>query len=62
MNIGKLKQFLHQPAGLTGQLGTRFHGDSVPQPTLGTINVILAVLESEANLSSRVLNVASSTQ
>lgn len=50
MKIGKLKQFLHQPAGPVGQPRARLQRDGAPWPALGTINLIFATLESDANL------------
>lgn len=40
VKVRKLKQFLHQPTGQSGQSGVGYQRNGAPLPSLGTINII----------------------
>ena len=58
IKVGKLKQFLQQPASQGNWLATGPQRNGAPQSSLGTINVILATLRRESHLVSRVMLVS----
>ena len=55
---GKLKQFLYQPNGQGGQVGSGAQRGTSSRPPLGTINVILATPGRTGAHPSRVMSVA----
>lgn len=58
----KLKQFLHQPAGQTNQIGAGYQRDVASWPPLGTINVIFTTLRCNARSCSGVMSMASRSE
>jgi len=59
VKAGKLRQFLHQPAGQFGQPEARYQRDGAPRPALGTINVIFAKPKGDVGTYSGVMSVVS---
>ena len=55
VKAGKLKQFLHQPTGQTGQAKTGYQRDFASQLALGTINVIFAPPRNDVSSCSGVM-------
>ena len=58
VKIGMLKQFLYQPSGQGGQVGSGAHRNASIRSHLGTINVILAAPGRTSFWPSRVLFIA----
>ena len=54
----KLKQFLYQPNGQGGQVGSGVQRDASARPPLGTIKVILATPRRTSSQPSKVMSVA----
>ena len=59
VKAGKLKQFLHQPAGHIDHARSRYQKDVVARPTLGTINVIFAMPRCDVGSCLGIMSVAS---
>ena len=55
---GRLKQFLHQPNGPSGQTRSGFQGNAFSRALLGTINVIFTAPRRTSSHPSRVMSVA----
>ncbi|XP_075633895.1 uncharacterized protein LOC142606427 [Castanea sativa] len=60
IKAGKINHLLAKPNGKGGQQGTRKYWGQAPQPSLGTINVILAQPRGEFGKPSRVMTVQNS--
>ena len=59
MKAGRLRQFLHQSAGLFGQPKAGYQRNGAPWPTLGIINVILTKPKGDTGTCSGVMSVVS---
>ena len=55
---GKLKHLLHHSNGRGSQTNSAFHGNAVPKPPLGTINVIFATPGRTGSCPSRIMSVS----
>ena len=54
----KLKHLLHHSSGRGSQTNSEFHGNAVPRPPLGTINVIFAAPGRTGSCPSRIMAVS----
>ena len=54
---GKLNYFLHLPMEQVGHLRSGMYGGGTPQPTLGTIDVILTRPGNDIGVSSKAMSV-----
>ena len=55
---GKLKYLLHHSSGRGSQTNSAFHGNAVPRPPLGTINVIFAAPRRIGSYPSKIMAVS----
>ena len=55
---GKLKHLLHHSSGRGSQTNSALHGNAVPRPPLGTINIILAAPGRTESCPSKIMSVS----